>query len=314
MYALGPEFIDVTWNAGGTSSDITIEICQIAQSVYGLETCMHLTCTNMPREKIDIALKAAKEVGLQNILALRGDPPRGQESWTSVDTGFSFAADLVRYIRQQYGDYFCIGVAGYPEGHPDSPDKSADLLFLKEKIDAGADYIVTQLFYDADLYLNWVNAVRELGIHAPILPGLMIIQNYGSFKRMTGLCGTHVPQFILDALEPIKDDDSAVKEYGIQMMIDMCKKLYENGQDGFHFYTMNLERATSLVLEGLGFVAPLEVVKRLPWCPSLASNRTKENVRPAFWRKRPKSYISRTQNWDDFPNGRWGDSRSPGIM
>lgn len=163
MHALGPEFIDVTWNAGGTSSDTTLELCTTAQSVYGLETCMHLTCTNMPREKIDVALKAAKEGGIQNILALRGDPPRGQENWTSVDTGFSYASDLVRYIREQYGDYFCIGVAGYPEGHPDSKDKSVDLRYLKEKIDAGADYIVTQLFYDCDLYLDWVKSVREIG-------------------------------------------------------------------------------------------------------------------------------------------------------
>lgn len=127
MYQLGPEFIDVTWNAGGSSSDVTLDICTTAQSVYGLETCnrlindeviialmlgMHLTCTNMPRVKIDLALSKAKESGIQNILALRGDPPRGQENWTSVETGFSFAVDLVKYIRKEYGDYFCIGVAG----------------------------------------------------------------------------------------------------------------------------------------------------------------------------------------------------------
>jgi methylenetetrahydrofolate reductase (NADPH) len=116
MYGLGPEFIDVTWNAGGSSSDVTMRVCSTAQAVYGLETCMHLTCTNMPREKIDLALKEAKDSGIQNILALRGDPPRGQENWTKCETGFSYASDLVSYIRQEYGDYFCIGVAGYPEG------------------------------------------------------------------------------------------------------------------------------------------------------------------------------------------------------
>ena len=112
MYHLGPEFVDVTWGAGGTTSDLTMRLCTTAQAVYGLETCMHLTCTNMPREKIDLALKEAKNAGIQNILALRGDPPRGQEHWTKVETGFSYAVDLVRYIRQEYGDYFCIGVAG----------------------------------------------------------------------------------------------------------------------------------------------------------------------------------------------------------
>ncbi|KAI8899644.1 methylenetetrahydrofolate reductase-domain-containing protein [Globomyces pollinis-pini] len=313
MYALGPEFIDVTWNAGGTSSDTTMEICTTAQSVYGLETCMHLTCTNMPREKIDIALKEAKAAGVQNILALRGDPPRGQENWTSVDTGFSYSTDLVKYIRKEYGDYFCIGVAGYPEGHPDSETKSNDLLFLKEKVDAGADYIVTQLFYDCDLYLEWVKEVRALGIDTPILPGMMIIQSYGGFKRMTSLCKTTVPKYIYDDLEPIKDDDQAVKDYGVNMMIDMISKLREGGVLGFHFYTLNLERSTRLILEGCGFLPQQEVVKPLPWSPSLAVNRSKENVRPIFWRNRPKSYIARTQNWDEFPNGRWGDSRSPAF-
>jgi methylenetetrahydrofolate reductase (NADPH) len=143
---------------------------------------------------------------------------------------------------------------------------------------------------------------------------MMTIQNYGGFRRMTSLCKTKVPQYILDDLEPIKDDDQAVKDYGIQQMINMCKQLQAGGQDGFHFYTMNLERSTTLVLEGLGFVPEQETVRKLPWKSSLAVNRDKESVRPIFWRNRPKSYIARTQNWDEFPNGRWGDSRSPGIF
>ncbi|KAI8919596.1 methylenetetrahydrofolate reductase-domain-containing protein [Entophlyctis helioformis] len=311
MYNLGPEFIDVTWGAGGTTSDVTLEICTTAQAVHGLETCMHLTCTNMPRDMIDKALADAKNAGIQNILALRGDPPRGQEHWTKVETGFSYAADLVRYIRETYGDYFCIGVAAYPEGHIENPDKEADLRHLKDKCDAGADYIVTQLFLDVDNYINWVKRVREMGVTIPILPGIMPIQNYGSFQRVTTLSKTVVPQFILDDLEPIKDDDQAVKDYGVRLCIQMCQKLMEAGTRYFHFYTFNLERATRLVLEGLGFIAPRETVKPLPWNPSLGKNREKETVRPIFWRNRTKSYIMRTDGWDEFPNGRWGDSRSP---
>jgi len=158
----------------------------------------------MPREKIDVALSEAKNAGIQNILALRGDPPRGQENWTKCETGFSYAADLVSYIRKEYGDYFCIGVAGYPEGHIDNPDKEADLLNLKAKVDAGADYIITQLFYDVDLYLEWVKRARDVGITIPIIPGIMPIQSYGGFKRMTSLCKTFVPNWILEELEPIK--------------------------------------------------------------------------------------------------------------
>eukprot|EP00158_Paraphelidium_tribonemae_P004844 Partr_v1_DN26998_c0_g1_i1_m6640 putative Methylenetetrahydrofolate reductase len=164
MYSLGPEFVDVTWGAGGTTSTLTMEICQTAQSAYGLETCMHLTCTNMPKEKIDEALKEAKNSGIQNILALRGDPPRGQQNWVACESGFSNAVDLVRYIRSEYGDYFCVSVAGYPEGHIDNPDKAEDLRFLKEKVDAGADYIVTQLFYDVDMFIDWVKDLRAMGL------------------------------------------------------------------------------------------------------------------------------------------------------
>ncbi|KAF9973915.1 hypothetical protein BGZ73_002814 [Actinomortierella ambigua] len=313
MYNLGPEFIDITWNAGGASSDLTTELVATAQSVYGLETCMHLTCTNMPREKIDIALKAAKACGNQNILALRGDPPRGQEEWVSCDNGFSYASDLVAYIREHYGDYFSIGVAGYPEGHLDSPSKEEDFKWLKHKVDQGADFIVTQLFYDTGLFLKWVKECRAYGITCPILPGIMPIQSYGGFNRMTSLCKTYVPQHIRDALEPIKEDDQAVKDYGVKLAIDMCREMHEAGTRGFHFYTLNLEKSTRLILEGLAFVAPKQAVRPLPWNPSLSKKREKENVRPIFWKNRIKSYVSRTEAWDEFPNGRWGDSRSPAF-
>ncbi|KAI9206932.1 methylenetetrahydrofolate reductase-domain-containing protein [Polychytrium aggregatum] len=310
MYTLGPEFIDVTWGAGGTSSDLTMQICNTAQAVYGLETCMHLTCTNMPRQKIDDALREAKNNGIQNILALRGDPPRGVENWEACDTGFAYASDLVKYIRAQYGDYFCIA---YPEGHIDNSSKEDDMQRLKYKVECGADYIVTQLFYDVPLYLSWLKEVRALGITIPILPGIMPIQNYGGFKRMTTLAKTYVPDHITEAIEPIKDDDNAIKQYGIRLAVDMCKALKAGGVRGFHFYTLNLERSVRLILEGLGFVAPIEVAKPLPWNPSLAKNREKENVRPIFWKNRTRSYILRTEAWDDFPNGRWGDARSPAF-
>ena len=141
---------------------------------------------------------------------------------------------------------------------------------------------------------------------------MMIIQGYERFKRMITLAKTQVPQYIHEALEPIKHDDQAVKDYGVKMMIDMCKHLLSAGITEFHFYTGNLEKSARLILEGLGFVPEQENVRKLPWSLSLGPNRgEKESVRPIFWRNRPKSYISRTQDWDEFPNGRWGDSRSP---
>ncbi|CDH54318.1 methylenetetrahydrofolate reduct [Lichtheimia corymbifera JMRC:FSU:9682] len=313
MQRFGPEFVDITWGAGGTSADLTTELVATAQSVYGLETMMHLTCTNMPVEKIDAALKAAKDCGCQNILALRGDPPKGQKNWESVENGFSHAVDLVRYIRKQYGDYFCIGVAGYPEGHVDNPDKEDDLRRLKEKIDAGADLIVTQLFFDADVFIHFVERCRAIGITCPILPGIFPIQNYNGLKRVISFSNNEVPQRIWDELEPIKDDDAAVKEYGINLTVEFVQKFRKAGVNGFHIYTFNLERSSRLILERLNLVPPLENVKPLPWNPSLSSKRAKENVRPIFWKNRAKSYIRRTETWDEFPNGRWGDSRSPAF-
>ncbi|KAJ1993583.1 methylenetetrahydrofolate reductase (NAD(P)H) met13 [Dimargaris cristalligena] len=313
MYNLGPEFIDVTWGAGGTTSQLTTEICRTSQNVYGLETCMHLTCTNMSVDMIDTALREAKEAGIQNILALRGDPPRGAAEWTACENGFSYAVDLVRYIRRNYGDYFCVSVAGYPEGHLDAESLEQDMVHLKAKVDAGADYIVTQLFYDVDLFLGWTKKCRAAGINVPILAGIMPIQSYNGFDRMTMLCKTAVPDIVRTQLEPIKDDDQAVKQYGVQLAIAMCSKLREAGHLGFHFYTLNLEKTTRLILEGLQFVAPREKLRPLPWKPSLGRKRRGETVRPIFWRNRARSYVARTEAWDEFPNGRWGDSRSPAF-
>lgn len=312
MYEFGPEFIDVTWGAGGSTSDLTIEICAYAAKHGGLETCMHLTCTNMPVEKIDVALEECKKQGIQNILALRGDPPRGQERWTAVEGGFEHAVDLVKYIKSKHGDFFCISVAGYPEGHTDSSSVDDDVRFLKQKVEAGADYVVTQLFYDVDVFLQWYDKCRASGITCPIVPGIMPIHTYAGWKRITTLSKTYVPPQMEKDLEAIKDDDQACKEYGIQYCINMIKKMIDHGINDFHFYTLNLEMAVQRILEGLGFVAPQEKIKPLPWKPS-AGKREKENVRPIFWSNRPKTYVKRTEQWDEFPNGRWGDSRSPAF-
>ncbi|KAJ3130205.1 hypothetical protein HK098_005452 [Nowakowskiella sp. JEL0407] len=315
MRLLGPTFIDVTWGAGGSNSDLVVDICQQAQAVYGLNTCMHLTCTCMPVTVVKQALDKAKAAGIRNILALRGDPPRGQYKWTAVEDGFTHAIDLVKYIKKNYGDYFCISVAGFPEGHDEQPENpEQELIWLKEKIEAGADYIVTQLFYDCDKFLEYGKKCREAGINVPIIPGICPIQSYGAFQRILKLCPNVIPpKAILEKLEPIKDDDQAVKNYGIELAIEMCKYLQKNGILAFHFYTFNLEKSTRLILEGLQFVAPWEKVKPLPWAPALLKNREKETVRPIYWRNRTDSYIQRTESWDDFPNGRWGDSRSPAF-
>jgi methylenetetrahydrofolate reductase (NADPH) len=308
-----PLFLDITWGAGGTTSDLTLELASTMQKSFGPEVMMHLTCTNMSIDSIRNALITAKENGVRNILALRGDPPHGSEEWSKKDDGFSYATDLVKFIRSEFGDWFGIGVAGYPEGHPDSPNKEDDLSFLKQKIDAGADFIVTQLFYDVPLFLDWVNRCRDFGIHCPILPGIMPIQNYAGFIRMTSFCKTKIPVEITAALEPIQQDDAAIRRYGVQLGAQMCRQLLDAGIEGVHLYTLNLQQSCTEILEELNLIASSKQPRRmLPWKQSSSARRNRnEDVRPIFWSNRSSAYTARTFSWDSFPNGRFGSHESP---
>ncbi|CAL3965218.1 unnamed protein product [Diplocarpon coronariae] len=317
MHAFGPSFIDITWGAGGRLAQLTCEMVSVAQSQYGLETCMHLTCTDMGREKVDAALKEAYKAGCTNILALRGDPPRENENqkWVAAEGGFQYAKDLVKHIRETYGNHFDIGVAGYPEGCPDQDDAELLLEHLKQKVDAGATFIVTQMFYDVENFLEWVGKVRAKGITIPIVPGIMPINTYASFLRRSVHMGAKIPPDWSAALEEVKNDDAAVRNIGTGLVAEMCRKIVKAGIHHLHIYTMNLEQATRMLLEELNLTPsdarPLK--QALPWRQSLSLGRREEDVRPIFWKNRNKSYVTRTQDWDEFPNGRWGDSRSPAF-
>ncbi|KAL7009694.1 methylenetetrahydrofolate reductase (NAD(P)H) met13 [Cystobasidiomycetes sp. EMM_F5] len=313
MRELGPTFIDITWGAGGTRADTTAQFVKAAHEEFGLETCMHLTCTDMARDKIEKALEDAYESGCHNILALRGDPPKGQTQWVAPENGFRHAIDLVKFIREKYGGHFDIAIAGFPEGHPDRETKEIELRHLKAKVDAGATFIFTQMFYDFDIFAEWVRDVRAAGIDIPIIPGIMPIQNYAGFKKTTKWFGTIVPDSWEEALASVQDDDDKVRQIGTQLVAQLCRQILGGnlGIHGLHFYTMNLEKGTKLILSELGFVADRDIVSPLPWRPSLTNKRRGETIRPIFWANRAKSYLARTEAWDEFPNGRWGDSRSP---
>ena len=316
MHDLGPAFIDITWGAGGRHSQLTCEMVNAAQTHYGLETCMHLTCTDMERAQIDQALHQAYKAGCTNILALRGDPPREKVKWEAKQGGFRYAKDLVKYIRSRYGNHFDIGVAGYAEGCEDQQDVDLLIDHLKEKIDAKATFVVTQMFYDVDVFLAWVKKCRAKGINVPIIPGIMPISTYAAFKRRAEWTKCRIPENWLEALDPVKNDDSAVRQIGKGLITEMCRKILAAGIYHLHFYTMNLAQATRMVLDELSLTpatsgSPLS--KPLPWRQSLGLNRRDETVRPIFWRNRNTSYVARTADWDEFPNGRWGDSRSPAF-
>ncbi len=313
MAALEPVFVDITWGAGGSTSMQTLDISETLQKFFGLDVLMHLTCTNMPVPMLDEALDKAREAGIRNILALRGDPPRDQSEWQRVEGGFAYAYELVGHIRDRYGDEFCIGVAGYPEGHLEAEDKDTCTGYLKQKVDCGADFVITQLFFDVDEYIDFLGRCDAQGIDCPIIPGLLPIQSFDRFQKFVQFTGVGVPQGVWDSLEPIKQDDAQVRRYGVDLSVDMCRKLMQAGAPGFHFYTLNLQSSVMRILEGLDMVDGLSADRQLPWRPSTFHTRREEDVRPIFWSNRPKSYLARTMDWDEFPNGRWGDRQSPSF-
>lgn len=273
---LRPLFVNVTWGAGGCTASKSLELAEICQKQIGLTTCLHLTCTNMRREVIDEALEAAKAMGIRNILALRGDPPReheygllaardkkdgGSAEGKDSNDDFTWAIDLVKYIRRNYGDYFCIGVAAYPEGcadesYPTHQSPEHDLPYLLEKVQAGADFIMTQLFYDLDAYLRFEKLLRkhESGVFAniAIIPGLMPIQSFEMLKRITKLSHAKLPAELLERLEGVAGDDEAVKRVGVDAVSEIVEGIKKAGlksPQGFHFYTLNLEKAVGYILE-----------------------------------------------------------------
>jgi methylenetetrahydrofolate reductase (NADPH) len=289
----GPSFFDFTWGAGGSTSDLTLELTKNSQDKYNITTNMHLTCTNMEATLVTKALDECKAHGIRNIVALRGDPPHGEEKWEAVEGGFTCALDLVKCIRDNYGnDYFCVSVAGYPEGHPNvikkipqsqvellsekekgrlvtleekfyvcnDEDYSKELEYLKQKVDAGANMIITQMFFDAEVYIQFVKDCRAIGIDVPILPGIMCVQHYAGFKRMLGFCKTRVPSEVHEAFVSKQDDKKAMREYSIELVTSICKKLLEFGVPGLHFYTLNLEKVV------------MESLKRLNMYKTIAPN------------------------------------------
>ena len=302
-----PLFVDLTWGAGGSTSDLTLEMSINMQNKLCLETQMHLTCTNMNKEIVKNALEKAKKNNIQNILALRGDPSDlNYNMEESKNNDLNYASDLVKFIREEYGDYFGISVAGYPESHPEAMSYQQDLLYLKEKVVAGADYIVTQFFYDTNIFFKYVNDCRNIGITCPIIPGILPIFNYNNFKRMVGFCKVYVPTDILDKLEEIKNDDEEVANFGVELATKLCQKLIDGGVKGIHFYTLNRDDCTYKILDNLELLKNVSEKRKLPWRSRLNMN---EEIRPIFWANATDNYLTRTSNWENFPNGRWGDNR-----
>ncbi|MDH5761798.1 MAG: methylenetetrahydrofolate reductase [NAD(P)H] [Nitrospinota bacterium] len=244
-----PTYVSVTYGAGGSTRSKTIDLVGRIKNEIGLESMAHLTCVGSSQEEIRSVLDTLQEIGIQNILALRGDPPQGQEKFIRPENGFAYANELVGFIRENYD--FCIGVAGYPEGHVECSDKNVDLDNLKRKVDAGADFIVTQLFFDNRFYFDFIERAQAIGIKIPIIPGIMPILNVRQTQRFTKMCGSTIPETLMKELELAQDTPEKVRQIGIEYATRQCEILLQEGAPGIHFYTLNRSNATLNILETL---------------------------------------------------------------
>ncbi len=249
LVELSPDFISVTYGAGGGTREKTVEIASTIRREFARETLAHLTCVQATRDDISEQLAQLKEEGIENILALRGDPPKDKEQFVRTKGGFGYANELVAFIRE-HGD-FSIGVAGYPEVHPEAPDMEHDIINLKKKVDAGADFIITQMFFDNDdLYRFRDNAI-EAGIRVPIIPAIFPIFNYRQISRIAALCGAKIPPRLRGKLERVSERNEEVEKYGMEHAIRQSEDLLENEVAGLHFYSMNRSRHVIRIIREL---------------------------------------------------------------
>ncbi|NNB95097.1 methylenetetrahydrofolate reductase [NAD(P)H] [Corallococcus exiguus] len=247
---LEPGFVSVTYGAGGSTRDRTVDLVTHIKQHTGIEAMAHLTCVGHTRDELRDVLRRLDAAGIENVLLLRGDPPLGQTTFEPVPGGFRYAEELVRFVREE--DFnFCLGGACYPEGHVETASREDDLKHLKAKVDAGMDFVVTQLFFDNAFYFDFVERARRMGINVPIVPGIMPITNYEQVQRFTRMCGATVPMRLALQMERVKDQPDAVVQLGVAHATVQCMELLARGVPGIHFYTLNKSPATRMIVGAL---------------------------------------------------------------
>ena len=251
---LSPSFVSVTYGAGGTTRARTVEITKWIKQELGIEAMAHLSCVGEPVERLREILDEIGEAGIENVLALRGDAPRGEAEWKPHPGGLNYSTELAALISEDYG--YCIGAACFPEVHPEAADLASDLRFLKEKVAAGARFLVTQLFFDNELYFDFVREARAVGIDVPIVAGIMPITNFKQITTITGMCGATIPPGVMAELERRVDDPEAVLQFGVAYAAQQCADLLRRGVPGIHFYTLNRSPATRAILSSLKLHRP----------------------------------------------------------
>jgi methylenetetrahydrofolate reductase (NADPH) len=253
---LEPSYVSVTYGAGGSTRDRTIEIVKSLKDEHGLEAMAHLSCVGTTQEELRELLDEVRDAGIDNVLALRGDPPQGESEWRPHPGGLHYSTELAMLIREHYD--VCIGAACFPEVHPEAVDLAHDLKFLKEKVAAGASFLITQLFFDNRLYFDFVDEARAAGIDVPIIPGIIPVTNVDQIKRFTQMCGASIPGPLLDQLELRREDADAVIQFGVAYATLQCADLLARGAPGIHFYTLNKSPATRAILSALRTLRPWE--------------------------------------------------------
>jgi methylenetetrahydrofolate reductase (NADPH) len=253
---LEPAFVSVTYGAMGSTRTKTIEIVQRIQRDYGLEAMAHFTCVGATTGELRDVLDQMRDAGISNVLALRGDPPAGQEEWVKTEGGLEYSRELIELIRDDYE--FAIGAACFPETHIHAASPDDDLRYAREKVDAGARFLITQLFFDNAVYFDFVERARDIGIDVPIIPGVMPIQSAQQITRITSLCGSDIPAGLRAALETRADDPEAARDLGVAFATLQCAELLREGAPGIHFYTLNRSPATRAILAALRLMRPWE--------------------------------------------------------
>jgi methylenetetrahydrofolate reductase (NADPH) len=247
---LSPDYCSVTYGAGGSTRDKTLTIVERIQKEHGLTAMAHLTCVCATKKEIEEVIEEIRRRGIRNILALRGDPPGGVGDWTPTEGGFEYSYQLVEFIKAQRG--FGIGVAGFPEGHiacKEGPE--VDWQRLKEKVERGADFVLTQLFFDNADFFRFRDYVRKLGVSVPICPGIIPILSGKQIKKFTTLCGASIPKGLMDRLDQLGEDQAATADFGIEYATRQCEELLREGVPGLHFYTLNKSRSTTAIVRNL---------------------------------------------------------------
>jgi methylenetetrahydrofolate reductase (NADPH) len=253
---LQPSFVSVTYGAGGSSREKTIEIVKRIKEDFGLEAMAHFTCVGATVPELRDTLDEMQQAGIDNVLALRGDPPEGQEAWTKTEGGLEYSSELVELIGSDYE--FAIGAACFPETHIHAESAESDLRYLAEKVTAGVDFLITQMFFDNNFYFDFVRRARAAGIGVPIIPGIMPITRVGQVQRMASMCGSAIPEALSAELHAREDDAEAVLDFGVANATLQCAELLAAGAPGIHFYTLNRSPATRAILSALKLARPWE--------------------------------------------------------